>query len=138
MSTHIYALQKGLYGSSHDSVELTRAQSLPTQTPQMQPSESKPAQSVFTADQQRFMLKNSHTDFLVLDCHATGRAIGRNNKMLFSEQQPINDNYMAVIRDSHAAVLSRHELRNERQKILDLDTGCDTRIWNQIKRRKMH
>lgn len=33
MSNHIYALQKGLYGSSHDSFELTRAQSLPTNTP---------------------------------------------------------------------------------------------------------
>ena len=74
----------------------------------------------------------------MLDSHATGRAIGRNNKMLFSEQQPLNDNYMAVIRDSHAAVLSRHELQNERKRILDLDTGCDTRIWNKIKRKKMY
>lgn len=119
----------------HESMELTRAQSLPTSNANLHSSQTKAPLSAFTADQQRFILKNSHRDFLVLDSHAKS---GRNNtgaKMQFTEQ-PLNDNYMAVIRDSHAAVLSRHDLQNQRKKILDLDTESDTDIWNKIKRKK--
>lgn len=51
-------------------------------------------------------------------------------------EAPLNDNYMAVIRESHTSLLSRHDLNAERRKILtmDLDPEKDIRTWNNMKR----
>jgi hypothetical protein len=45
----------------------------------------------------------------------------------------LNDNYMAVIKESHVSVMSRHDLQAERRKILDLDPERDAKTWNRIK-----
>lgn len=51
-------------------------------------------------------------------------------------EQPVNDNYMAVIRESHASLLSKHDLSEKRRKILslELDPNMDSRTWNNMKR----
>lgn len=59
------------------------------------------------------------------------------NKRYILTEAPLNDNYMAVIKESHASILSRHELMNARKKILDSDFENDSRMWNKMKSRKM-
>lgn len=52
-------------------------------------------------------------------------------------EQPLTDNNMAVIRETNACVLSRHDLQNERRKILNMDFETDSRMWNKMKRRQL-
>jgi|LauGreDrversion4_2_1035121.scaffolds.fasta_scaffold308965_3 hypothetical protein len=63
----------------------------------------------------------------------TFRSSDRYHKCL--TETPLNDNCIAVIRESHVAQLSRKELAVERRRILELDETTDSRIWNKIKRR---
>jgi hypothetical protein len=52
--------------------------------------------------------QSTNPDLIVLDQTRT-----RNTKptfMGFFNETPLNDNYMAVIRESHQSVMSRHEL----------------------------
>jgi hypothetical protein len=43
---------------------------------------------------------------------------------------------MTIIRESHASLLSRHDLNVERRRImtLDIDPNKDPRLWNNMKR----
>jgi len=73
-STHIYALSKGLYSSQTNIAnELTRTQSMPNNQGVTIKTKSfnsgAPLSISFTADQKRFMMKNSQPDFIMLDHH---------------------------------------------------------------------
>jgi hypothetical protein len=67
---------------------------------------------------------------------AKGRNTTKQRRTLMTEQ-PVTENNMAVIRETNACVLSRHELQNERRKILDMDFETDSRMWNKMKRRQI-
>lgn len=51
--------------------------------------------------------------------------LSKSSNRLTAIESPLNDNYMAVIKESNMALLSRRELQSERQKILDLDFQSD-------------
>lgn len=49
------------------------------------------------------------------------------------EEGPVNGNCMAVIRESHASLMSRKMLSTERRRILDLDLS-DSKSWNNLRK----
>lgn len=102
--------------------------------------------NTFTAEQQRFQLKNSMTDLINLDsepntkltrCMTTARSARYSTTRAAHVEQTISENNMNVIRETNACVLNRNNLKNERKKILEMDIDTDSRVWNRIKRRQM-
>lgn len=59
----------------------------------------------------------------------------RNNHRFTITETPLNDNYMAVIRELHSSIMSRQDLKAGRLKILELDPEKDSRSWNSLKRK---
>lgn len=55
----------------------------------------------------------------------TNPIVSKSSNRLAAIDAPLNDNYMAVIKESNTALLSRRDLQTARQKILDLDFQSD-------------
>lgn len=65
----------------------------------------------------------------IFNNHKLGNILSRS-----AVEVPFNDNHIAVIKESHASLLSRHELNAERKRILDMDIGPNTKMWNKMKK----
>lgn len=115
-ASHIYTLQKGLYGSTTNfSNDLTQADS------------ASPATMTLggTLTGKPDFIRNSH-DLTILDSPkpALGLSTLRNHprtatarkeqdRLVFSDT-PLNDTYMAMVAASHASIMSRHDLDQAR------------------------
>ena len=81
-------------------------------------------------------IKNSVCDLIMLDQNRNVNSREKKLKQVSSVETPLNDNYMSIIRESYAGLLSRHELNLERRRImtLDLDPENNIRSWNKMKK----
>ena len=107
---------------------MTRAQSVP--------NTSSPAMRVDCQSEKQNRLRkpkiNSVADLINLDTRqscAPRNRVGTATRV----ETPLDQNYMAVIKESNFSVMSRHELLAERRKILDLDVERDSKQWNKIR-----